>query len=689
MVTERLTLPCRRLAALLLFACSLIAQGDPVEPPHFPSHVPLRPLPPLVARPLTAGPTFYVDAVKGRDDAAGTNEAPWRTVNVAFTRLSPGDTLVLRGGTYFERLYCAVAGTAEQPITIRAAPGERVIIDGGLPEFQTDAAKAWEPAAGGAPGEYVSTAVYKNIRDVVGLFGDSHIGLQTYWDPRDFRAENELLQYDAQKLPQPIYLGPGLWYEKAAGRIHVRLAPTHLKPSPSHNYAAVNYEGESDPRRLPLVIAPFSASPLVVDQAMHVRFFDLVFRGGAYRTVDLRFGVGLEFDRCVIYGGTYPVWSKGTGPLKMTHCGIYGMIPPWGTRWENGLFVYSPNKYPPFIPDEKGARHFSRLPTHALLVTEGGYEFEVFYYPFNHDWEIAHCEFSDSHDGVYLAGYNLRFHHNWLSTLQDDGIYVSAPTPLHNHSVYVYQNYLASGICSFGAHARGGPGGDVYIFRNVMDLRQPLHWGRPSEKEPSGNFMYGHSAFFMHDSGRLMHEEALHFYQNTCLLRSLYYAAAMPAYAMPDVPRRVFNNLFLYADQKPRAFGVKDPEKWNLQMDGNLHWHLTLGEAAVTPAVAAVRKLALGEAAKKVCPDGWEAHALVADPKCVAVSFDRAAVNDYRLQAESPANGAGLVLPAEYEDPLRPADGKRPEPGAFPAGAEPLRVGIGGRIVAGSLAVPP
>ncbi len=651
------------------------------------SHPPIRPMPALAERPMSDGPAFFVSP-EGDDAADGSRRAPWRSINHALTRLRAGDTLYLRGGSYFENVYCAAAGRPDAPITLRAYPGERVIIDGALPEFQRDPAAAWRPAPDGAPGEYVSARPYRNIRDVVGLFADSNIGLQTYWDPRDLRAGNELIIEEAKGICKPIYCGPGLWYDKQSGLIHIRLAHTHIPQAPEHLYEKLNYEGETDPRRLPLVIAPFAALPLHVDQGMYVRFQDLVFRGGGYVAVRLTFGVGIEFDGCAIYGATYPVWSKGTGPLKMTHCGVHGMIPPWGTRWENALYVYRPDRYPPFIPDESGRRHFSRLPSHALLVTEGGYEFETFYFPHNHDWDISYCEFSDGHDGVYLSGSNIRFHHNWVDALQDDGIYVSAPTPWFNTSVYIYQNCITSGITAIGAHARGGPGGDIHVFRNVIDLRKALQWERPSPGAPQGRFWHGHSVFFMHGSGRLLHLEAMHFYQNTVLFRSIHYAGATYASMLPGVPRRSFNNLFLYEGSLLRPFAIPDSEKYDLQMDGNLHWHITQGDMPLTPMMQKARSLPIGEAARKGCPSGLEARALIADPKLRAVAWDYRAMNDYRPTPESPALGRGIALPAVYEDPLRPPEGAAPDIGAFPRDAENLRVGIRGRIAAGNLEVP-
>ena len=42
----------------------------------------------------------------------------------------------MKPGVYREQVYCAVVGKADAPITIRAYPGERVILDGGLAEWK-------------------------------------------------------------------------------------------------------------------------------------------------------------------------------------------------------------------------------------------------------------------------------------------------------------------------------------------------------------------------------------------------------------------------------------------------------------------------------------------------------------------------------------------------------------------------
>ncbi len=81
------------------------------------------------------GSTYYVSPT-GNDANPGTSASPWRTIDYAHRRANPGDTIYLRGGTHvvtsdvtWHPLYNK-NGTATQPITMKAAPGETVVIDG-------------------------------------------------------------------------------------------------------------------------------------------------------------------------------------------------------------------------------------------------------------------------------------------------------------------------------------------------------------------------------------------------------------------------------------------------------------------------------------------------------------------------------------------------------------------------------
>lgn len=56
--------------------------------------------------------------------------SPQNSINAAIKSLSPGDTLFLRGGTYRELIQITKSGEEGLPITIKAFPGEKVVISG-------------------------------------------------------------------------------------------------------------------------------------------------------------------------------------------------------------------------------------------------------------------------------------------------------------------------------------------------------------------------------------------------------------------------------------------------------------------------------------------------------------------------------------------------------------------------------
>jgi len=637
------------------------------------SHAPLRKLPPIVNRPMSDGPAYFVDPEAGSDGNPGSAERPWSTINHALKQLQAGDTLYLRAGSYFENVYCAVAGTPEKPITIRAYPGERVVIEGGMAEFQTAPSKAWQSFVDGAQGEYVSTREYRNIRDVIGLFGDSNVGLQTYWHADDLRAENELWITDRQtRALEPVYCGPGLWYNKQTGRIHVRLAHTHID-----NPEVANYTGETDPRKLPLVIAPFNSVPLFVDQGMYVRFQDLVIRGGGFNTVVLQFGIDVEFDNVTVFCGTYGIRSRSTGPLKLVNSALHGMIPPWAFRNDNSLHTYTPRFYDPFLKEPgTHTRNVARLPTHALVVTEGSYEFEVFHYPYNHDWEIKNCDFTDAHDGVYLSGRQIRFHHNRVDNIHDDGIYLSSPVPNFSDDIFIYQNLITRCLMAFGCHSRGGPNGDIYIFRNIADLRKGVNAGRPSPDNPQGRLTSYH-VFLMHGRGEPLGVESLYFYQNTFVSNAAPDAFAHRTLTKANsvTKRRVFNNIFMYLNRfgALRPFNQKTPP--DIHCDGNLHWCADSDVTVPEKFLERVRSNPVSIENKNTYPPGWASESVVADPDFLKFDRNPEIPCDFRLQSGSPAIDGGVVLPTELEDPLRPTDNLRPDIGALPRNAAMFAAG--------------
>lgn len=78
--------------------------------------------------------TRYVSP-SGLDTNSGSETSPLKTVKKGFSLTQPGDTLILRGGDYWENLGGSTGptvhpGTISQPINLKNYPGERPVLHG-------------------------------------------------------------------------------------------------------------------------------------------------------------------------------------------------------------------------------------------------------------------------------------------------------------------------------------------------------------------------------------------------------------------------------------------------------------------------------------------------------------------------------------------------------------------------------
>jgi hypothetical protein len=82
---------------------------------------------------LGASATALYVATTGSDSNPGTLSQPLRTIQAAADKVQPGQTVLVKGGVYYERVInLRRGGTPTAPVTFQAAPGERVVIDHGL-----------------------------------------------------------------------------------------------------------------------------------------------------------------------------------------------------------------------------------------------------------------------------------------------------------------------------------------------------------------------------------------------------------------------------------------------------------------------------------------------------------------------------------------------------------------------------
>jgi hypothetical protein len=671
-------------AILAVALLSITAEEIPsaTAAPAYRSHSPMRPLPTPAKRELAKGPQRFVDAVRGNDGAAGTEEAPWKSLRHALRQLKPGDTLYLRGGTYYEKSFLTQSGSEAAPITIGSYPGELAVIDGSLREFAEDPAGSWQPLENGADGEYVSTKAYFHADDhqvprqflpgswepmwgieeerplALGFFADSLVPLHSYRLAVDLRSTNEFWIGNKTGMRDTgIYCGPGLWFNRDTGRIHIRLA--------HHRLAGLGeraYRGEQDPRKLPLIIsAGFGESVVRLSGIKHVKLQDLVVRGATGSPLMEVYGSrNIELDHVTAYGGFPALLVNASKDLKVTNCAFRGSAAPWTAR-----------------------AHMKYRGTASYQIILQSNQ------PLNENIELANCEFTDDHDFAFIRhAKNLRFHHNLVDNFNDDGLECGAK--LRSHTIFIYQNRIGPCLIPLTQHeidkddspVDHDPKAGVFVFRNVIDLRGGVYGTPPGEPDPSGAFL--------HQEGHLASDHGgptwpvMHVYHNTLLRHTPVfrdgYLFGLGSAGLARTERDVFNNIFVQSDQVPGIGFVGMTQAANVREGGNLIWGLKEGPQLKSDPFAKFRASKLFEESRNRYEAGWTTHDLVADPKFVRLQVDQAAPSDLRLLADSPAINQGQPVPAEWPDPLREADKAQPDIGAIPAGAEPWRIGVDGRI---------
>lgn len=612
---------------------------------------------PLVSpsrQPLPEGRVMYV-SLQGKDDQPGSQDQPWRTLSHAVNQLQAGDTLVLREGTYYEQLTLSLIGREDAPITLRSYPGEQAVISGAIPLFEQQPDEAWKPVAGSSPQLFESTIPLPNLRSVMGRFAQPpYLGLVTHLNQVDILATRETYNRPAVAKGEtpadydPLYLGPGLWYDAPAGKLYARLDSTHL-PEPH-----INYAGPSDPRSIPLTISPFHAVPLRLSGCEYLTLQDLTITAGGYDTVIVEQSSHIRMQRVNILAGTYGLRAGGLTHFDLHDSMILGNCPPWHFRSDNALRARPGTR----------VRDLARYNTHALLVTDGAQEYSVFALPINDHWHLSHNTFAQAHDGLYLGGINLDFHHNLITEMQDDGIYLS---PMYRRigaeraTLRIHQNLFGS--CAT-ALAMGGPSPDtdlVLVYRNVFDLRGLVPFSRPTEGKATT--LYAGKPIGDHGSPPW---PSMYVYHNTFIQQSNARQALMAfdAGMQDDTQRQILNNVFLHLSNLPGyALNMK---KGTLRSDGNVFWSPAASNGDQAKFFARFR----GTAEFKTSQNSSNSH--LADPGWLVNATWPAMVTP---AAGSPLVDTGVAIPSDWPDPLRQNDAGPPDVGALPAGAAMFEVG--------------
>jgi hypothetical protein len=618
-------------------------------------------------------------SLAGDDQAAGDEAHPFRTIGHAVASATPGTTIYVREGRYVETVRVGnVHGQPGQPVVLRSYPGERVVIDGGLP-----GPIAWRRATGpgAAPDEWVADVGGDGGKrgEAVnrGAFVDRvpYTRLLTYSRLEDLRSANHLWWRDGSR-PGPTtvrgdkkpwtYFGPGLWFDAANGRVHLRLSPT------AHGWPGyAEYRGPGDPAAATVTISRREQRALTIQGSSFVEVRDLELVGGGDETVRLEKADDIVLDHVEIRGTTIGLMIASTTRARVLHSRIDGGVPPWTFRSD-----YK-DDYKFELPGQGVV--VSRLinKTQRALLHVG---------PNNRQLEIGYCELENGHD-VYMAGVDSELHHCVIRNLHDEALFISHTPDIGN--LRIHDNLVAqvlSGVSGAGNRASG----PRFIYRNVFDLRAPTAGYRPDGhgRDPRrwGHLFKGNVA-----------AAPLYFYQNTILARpggqaALLHFRQLERDGVVLHPRWFLNNVIVAEvvdDASDRALSFVPEDQYLdqrsaageplLRSDGNL-WVRPAGMRApmfrCLTLVKGRRCPKGGYTDMSSLPGGFEAHSRVVEIDDAPAAPRAGLATNARASARGKAaEGAatGVPLPAALPDTA----GAKPGAGA---GEGPARGGVDGRI---------
>jgi len=171
-----------------------------------------------------------------------------------------------------------------------------------------------------------------------------------------------------------------------------------------------------------------AGSALTIDDSAFVRIQDLVVRGARTATVSVSNSANVNFDGVTMYGGALPISVRDPVGFRLWNCACRGIAAPWTFR---GSLKYRAIE----------ARLFS-----ASGWSPTGRD--------NRNFELAYSEFTDCVDGVFIGNVrNVKFHHNLLDNVSDDGIFLTATTAYDGttpgRNIHIYQNRLSRCLTTF------------------------------------------------------------------------------------------------------------------------------------------------------------------------------------------------------------------------------------------------
>ncbi|TAN33524.1 DUF1565 domain-containing protein [Patescibacteria group bacterium] len=188
------------------------------------------------------GKTYYVSP-GGKNSNPGTKTKPWKTISYAAKKLKAGDTVLIRKGTYKERVLPQNSGTADKYITYKPYPGEKVTIDGASITLPSDqhglfeiVDKSYIKVSGlriiNAKGDDESNGIFVSrsahvIIEKNYTYNTRSSGIGVWWDSQDITISgNEVVRPNVGPMQEAISLSGADGFAIFNNKVHDSPAAT-------------------------------------------------------------------------------------------------------------------------------------------------------------------------------------------------------------------------------------------------------------------------------------------------------------------------------------------------------------------------------------------------------------------------------------------------------------------------------
>jgi len=452
---------------------------------------------------LYAQTTYYV-STSGNDSNSGAQSQPWKTLKESIPKLSAGNTLLVRGGTYNETdISISINGTASNPITIKNFPGENPVINGSFSEFRNTSNTDWE-TYDTAKNIYRSTKIYSTVgSDVYGYMGSTNGNwkLLSYerFDP--FISDNQNYSNDGN-----TYCGPGIFYNTSDQKIYVRLEHSNYQHDLSRFSQEYNFPSNIDPRQVELFI--FSDDDRLFNFTSSAEYITIEGIDLKYASSVAYFSTGsnhITIKNCEVMGGRYDVQIRNLShDIFIDNVVFNGYYPPWMAR-----------------SDVKRPSGDSR-PMHLMQ----GAAISIVDNPYN--IEISNSSFKNHFDAIDAAKgpNNIHIHHNFFDVIKDDVLQLGSAS----YDIEINHNILKSVTAGISWNGSGKPPtgkiGTKYIHHNIIDASTLTLYGRVDPNNelddkndgPFGTGMATGRAFGMHTKSSITGADPWKIYHNTLVI---------------------------------------------------------------------------------------------------------------------------------------------------------------------------